>query len=249
MVFGGGVVLGAALLAIVWMVVAVVNGGGSDHSPPQAAADVGRPVAGAVSTPQPSRQERCAQAVDTLSVPLEAAKPAMDQWEIHIGAMNKLVVGAITLQQATAFWDQTRIGAAHRIAAFRRSVAEMRHTGVDCPSPGLLSKAAPPALRACVQTVDAQMRAVRAARTAIATWKMHVAAMERLRAGKLSPTRASAMWVAMWQRGQQQVTAYRAAARGARNADACDGVSTVQPSAPATPSTPAVPSMNMPGMG
>jgi hypothetical protein len=245
LVFGGGAVLGAALLAIVWMVVSVVNGGSDPESTP-ATAEVRRPAAPAVTTPQPSRQDRCQQAMNTLSEPLQAAQPAMDQWEVHIGAMNKLVVGAITLQQATAFWDQTRIGAEHRITEFRESVRSMRHTPVDCPS--TVPPTAAPALRACVRRVDADRRAIRAARTAIATWDMHVTDMERLRTGKLSAAKAGAMWVAMWQRGQDELKAYRTAIRDARRAGSCDG-SAAEPPQAAAPSPGASPSMDMPGMG
>ena len=38
----------------------------------------------------------------------------MRQWEVHIGAMNQLIDGEITLQQATRFWNETRRAAAGR---------------------------------------------------------------------------------------------------------------------------------------
>jgi hypothetical protein len=208
---------------------------------------------------------RCQDAAITLGTPLQAAQPAMDQWAVHIGAMNKLVVGAITLQQATAFWDETRIGAARKIADFRKSMRYLRNSGVDCPAPELLPHTTDPALRACVRHVDASVRALRAARTAISTWDMHVRDMERLRNGKLSPAKASAMWVAMWQRGQQELTTYRKANRDAARAGTCDGLREMPTSsaAPAgvgpsggtagpsgAPSASAdADSMDMPGMG
>jgi hypothetical protein len=137
----------------------------------------------------------------------------MDQWEIHIGAMNKLVVGAITLPQATAFWNQTRVGAQHRIDSFHAAIRTLRGSGVDCPSPGLLDKASSSDLRSCARHVHAELRALEAARTAVNTWDMHVKDMERLRTGKLSPTVATQMWLSMWQRGQDQLKVYRAAVR------------------------------------
>lgn len=260
LLFGGGVALGAALLAIVWIAVSVMSGG-SDPSPGGATAEIGRPLTGVGATPQPSGQERCQEAANSLRAPLQAAQPAMDQWAIHIGAMNKLVVGAITLKQATAFWDQTRVGAQHRIADFRKAMRTMRSNGVDCPSPGLLAQTAEPALQACVRLVAADMEALRAARTAITTWDMHVADMERLRAGTLSPARASAMWVAMWQRGQRELRDYRSALRAARRSGSCSGAPAAVPSTepssgpasgPASGTTPTAgtsPSMDMPGMG
>jgi hypothetical protein len=190
---------------------------------------------------------RCQQALQTLSAPLQAAQPAMDQWEVHIGAMNKLVVGAISLDQANAFWNQTRVGAQHRITAFRSAMGAMRRTGVDCPAPGTLPRDSTPALRSCATRVAADLRALGAARTAIGTWNMHVSDMERLRTGKLSGTKAGEMWLSMWHRGQQQVRDYRAAVRDANSAGACDGSSTAgQGTAPSAPSSPMT---DMPGMG
>jgi hypothetical protein len=113
----------------------------------------------------------------------------------------------------------------------------------------MLPATAPPALRACVGRVAADMRAVRAATTAIGTWQMHVGDMERLRAGTLSPGDASRMWVAMWQRGQRELTSYRAATRDARKAGSCDGASTGSEAAQPSASPTASPSMDMPGMG
>jgi hypothetical protein len=252
LLFGGGVALGAVLLALVWLLVSLID---SDPAPTSATAQLDgavptstAPTAPAAAAP-PSRGERCLHASDTLRAPLRAAQPAMDQWEVHVGAMNKLVVGAISLQQATAFWNQTRIGAERRIAEFRRSMRAVGRDGVDCPAPGRLPRTASPALRACVHRVDAEVRAVRAAKTAIGTWSMHVLDMERLRTGKLSAYQAGDMWVELWQRGQQELTAYRGAVRDTHKAGSCDGPSTAEPSQATSPSPAASPSMSMPGMG
>jgi len=248
--FGGGVAFGAALVAIVWMVVSL-TGGDSDPASTAATSPVRNGLLGTAATPAPAPDQRCHDAARILAAPLEAARPAMDQWQVHIGAMNQLVVGAITLQDANAFWNQTRVGAQHRIAAFRSAMKEMRRSGVDCPAPDMLPRTASSSLRSCVNQVDADMRVLAAARTAIATWHMHVADMERLRAGKLSGAKASQMWLAMWHEGQQQVTDYRKAAHEATRAGSCDGTSVAQPSPSqgAPPGPTDSPTMDMPGMG
>jgi hypothetical protein len=233
--FGGGVLVGAVALGLIWVFVSLV-GGGSNHDPADSAAHLGAPLGAAASAPAgPSALERCVDAAFELSAPIRAAAPAMDQWAIHIGAMNKLVVGAITLQQANAFWDQTRIGAEHRIAAFRDAMRTLRGRSLDCPAPSFLAADEQAMVRTCSRQVAAQVRVLDAARTAIATWSMHVQDMERLRAGKLSGAAASRMWLKMWQRGVRELTDYRRAARTSRDLGQC-GAAPTRPRASATAS-------------
>ena len=161
-----------------------------------------------------TRMERCISAHEALQAPLEAAPPALDQWQVHVGAMNKLVVGEITLQQATAFWNRTRVGAQRRVAAFDAAWAALRRDGIDCPSPRLMAPATP-ALRPCARQVEAEIRVLEAAQKSIRTWAEHVQHMDMLRMGTLSPEDATAMWLSMWQRGVRDLDAYRVAARAA----------------------------------
>jgi hypothetical protein len=138
----------------------------------------------------------------------------MDQWAVHVGAMNKLVAGELTLQQATAFWNQTRVGAQRQIDRFREAMSTLRRHGVDCPPPGLVSPASP-ALRACAHQVAADVRTVQAARTAIRTWDAHVQHMEMLRMGTMSPARATRLWLSLWHRGVHELEAYHDSMGGA----------------------------------
>jgi hypothetical protein len=176
------------------------------------------------STGQPvlrrTRLDQCGTAEDRLDVSLRAAGPAMEQWEVHVGAMNKLVVGAISLQQATDFWNQTRLAARKKIASFDDAVGSMRRSGLNCPLVGRLGHASR-ALRACVQRVDADERAVTRARTAIDTWAAHVEDMDMLRMGNISPAAATQAWLASWKQGAQEIQAYQGAARGAQRAGGC----------------------------
>ena len=185
---------------------------------------------------EPSPLERCAAAAQALQRPLQLARPALDQWDVHIGAMNKLVVGAITLPQATAFWNQTRVGAYHRIGRFNDADADLGRQALDCPDPLLLGSGAPPALRACAQHVAAELDALETARTAITTWKHHVEAMDQLRLGQLSPAAATRMWLSMWRRGAQELAEFRGAEHAARQRPGCGGAS--QAAAPADGSVP-----------
>ena len=134
--------------------------------------------------------------------------------------MNKLVVGAISLQQATAFWAQTRVGAQARIADFHRADRVPRRLDVTCPM-SRPQGGRSPALRSCVRQVRADSHAVAAARTAVHTWEMHVGDMERLRTGKLSPAAATRMWLSMWQQGVKELHAFHLADRRARRHDHC----------------------------
>jgi hypothetical protein len=224
--FGGGVLVGAVVLALVWAFVALLGpgdgggGGGGGGGSGSESANLGT-----LTVPggdlRRDAERRCGEAVAALSRPLEAAAPAMDQWSVHIGAMNKLVVGAISLAQANAFWNRTRVGARRNITAFREALRDLRSHGVDCPAPDVLPAGASSSLQACSRRVQADLRTLRAARTAVDTWARHVRDMERLRTGKLSPAAATRMWLMMWQQGQDQLDAYRAAVQAARKAGAC----------------------------
>jgi hypothetical protein len=151
---------------------------------------------------------------------LDAARPAMGQWEVHIRAMNQLVAGQITLAQATAFWNSTRVQAARRIQEFRAADRLFRSTAGSLCS---VATRPPPRsssdLRACIEAVVARAATVQAARTTMVTWSHHVRDMERLRMGMLSPAMAQTMWRQLWKRGDQELRTYRqddATARGLR---------------------------------
>ena len=227
--FVGGLVVGAVVLGLVWMTVSMTGGDGASAGISDTSGVAGfgdSPKGGPSVRPDrpsgPSRLERCQRAATRLRAPLAAAGPAMDQWELHIGAMNKLVVGAITLDQATAFWNQTRLGAERRIAAFDRGVAGYERHRSPCPTPGALTHASH-ALRGCVREVAADRAELDAARTAVTMWRKHVHDMDRLRLGTLSPSDAEQMWLTMWQRGVHELQRYRAAERAAKHSHGCLG--------------------------
>jgi hypothetical protein len=211
-----GVLAGMVVLGLVWATAEVGDDSGqaslagetSTTTPATEGAQSQEPTVPGL----PSRMHRCRQADEDLTGILQAAAPAMDQWEVHIGAMNKLVVGAITLQQATDFWNQTRVGAQRNLEHFRAEEGDVPFAGVDCPSPAALEEASTK-LRACAERVARDRLALEAARTALGTWATHVRHMEMLRMGRMSAAQATRMWLASWRQGADELSAYRAAAR------------------------------------
>jgi hypothetical protein len=225
--FALGALVGFLLLGMIWIMLSATSdrrpatGARATATPGHSAAPGREETPAAASTsPGPSRLQRCANEAAALAVPIRAAGPTLDQWQVHVGAMNQLVAGAITLQQATAFWAQTKIGAKGFIAAFHRADRIPRASDDTCPVRRPRASL-PTALRSCVQQVRADSRTLAAARTAVRTWEMHVGDMERLRSGKLSPTVATTMWLEMWQRGVKEIRAFHVAERRAQRHDNC----------------------------
>ncbi|HEY0644056.1 MAG TPA: hypothetical protein VGD39_11595, partial [Nocardioides sp.] len=140
-----------------------------------------------------TRLARCRRAVATLRVPLEAARPAMHQWAVHVRAMKRLVRGEISLRRATASWNRTRVGARRHLDRFRTAETALRHDGVDCPRSDLLAPGSR-SLPACAQRVDLEVRVLRSAQESLDTWEHHVHQMEKLRLGEISARRASRQW-------------------------------------------------------
>jgi len=211
-----GALAGMLVIALVWGV--TVTGSDGKTGTTRSAAARQQPSAGPTGTAHPSRsraqrrEHRCAGTAAALSAALRAAAPAMDQWEVHVGAMNKLVVGAISLQQANQFWNQTRVGAQQRLASFRAADRRATARSSACPSPDQLGHA-PAALRSCARVVARDREVLGAARAAVDTWSHHVHDMEMLRMGHMSPTMATKMWLASWKQGVRELGAYRAAVR------------------------------------
>ena len=219
--FALGAVVGMLLLGLVWGATAMFGGSEApaDKAPTAGTnPDAQQAAATSAAPSRPSRMERCQRADAALTAPLQAASAAMDQWEVHIGAMNKLVVGAISLQQANDFWNQTRVGAQRHLDRFRK--ANRAVPRMSCPAPARV-RHADPALRSCVRRVAADQRELAAARTTLATWAMHVKDMEMLRMGHMTPAAATQMWLASWHSGTRQLHAYRDAEAAVAGAGRC----------------------------
>jgi hypothetical protein len=159
----------------------------------------------------------CREVFGTQQQLLHEAAVSMGQWEVHVGAMNKLVVGAITLPQATQFWNQTRVGAMAHLDTFTTGDGQYRQRTTRCPPPAGRERSGDE-LDACERGVAERGQVLKVARVALATWQMHVMHMEMLREGKMTPARATQLWLQSWRLGQQQIDQYRSALGAARGA-------------------------------
>ena len=229
-VFLVGALVGMVVLAVVWAMTAVLAGtNGETSTDTSRAATTAAPTAGTTGA-EPSEQasasgvpgqvDRCRQADVELARPLRAADPALDQWEIHVGAMNKLVVGAITPAQAGAFWAQTKVGAVRNLDRYEAATRKVPSAGVDCPDPDRLAQVSSD-LKSCARHVDREQQALAAAGTALRTWKAHIRDMKMLDMGHLSPDKATALWLANWHRGVRELDAFRTADRAVDRSRGC----------------------------
>ena len=222
-----GALAGMVALAVVWAMTAVLSGPGGRTSTDSQVAATGAPTTATTgaepSEPAPAvpdQEDRCRQADAELARPLRAAAPALDQWDVHIGAMNKLVVGAITPAQAAAFWAQTKVGAIRNLDRFEAATQRVPFAGVDCPDPDALDRTAS-GLRSCARHVDRERQALDAAGTALQTWKTHIRHMQMLDMGHLSPEKATQRWLANWQRGIRELKAFGSADRAVDRSRGC----------------------------
>ncbi len=216
-----GALAGALLVAFVWL--GVAGPGSGDDPPPDH--EGSRPAAlhsnspatdGPANADETSTElERCREVFAAQSAPLRAASASLDQWEVHIGAMNKLVTGAITLNQATQFWNQTRVGAATKLKGFDSALDGFQQRSARCPEPSSSGAGLLPERRDCYRAVSARNEALRLATVSLGTWRNHVHHMEMLRKGEMTAQQATSLWLQSWQQGNDEVHAYRAAARAA----------------------------------
>ena len=224
-----GVVVGALLVGLIWL--AQERSGSGDPAADRAATTPqsqpmddhtsdGVPADAAEGDPDTVALGRCQEVYDAQAGALEAAAESLDQWEVHIGAMNKLVTGAISLQQANQFWNQTRVGAADRLDRFDAAFRRFSGRTARCPEPAR-SEEIGAGLRTCATAVAARSLTLRRASVALETWRMHVHHMEMLRTGAMTAEEATRLWLQSWHQGAREVRAYRAAAKAAGQATTC----------------------------
>jgi Mrp family chromosome partitioning ATPase len=149
--------------------------------------------------------------------PLETAASSMEQWQVHIDAMNQLVAGKITLRQASAFWEKTRVRAGQKVERFFDADSAYTAGEYSCRAPATARHGDPGlvTLSGCRRGITQREEAIQAARVAIETWHHHVVDMNMLRAGKMSSTRAVRLWNKYWRQGAAEVHDYRVQLRQA----------------------------------
>ena len=204
-----------AVLVVVSLAFALrwVNDKGSDDATTPGSSS------GSTSADAQSRQLHACRAVwGAQSAALDAAGRSLEQWRIHVDAMNRLVAGEITLAQAQAFWNRTRLGAAARVARFEDAAGRYADAAPDCARS---SRPRSHSLSECVTGVRARARAIEAGRTAITTWKHHIMDMNMLRAGQITPQQATTMWLRNWRRGVAQLDTFTKVRDRAARAGSC----------------------------
>ena len=179
------------------------------------------PTAGSRSAADAARRLHACEAVwRAQSGTLGAAGRSLEQWQVHVDAMNQLVAGQITLAQAMDFWNRTRQGAAARVARFESADGTYADVAPRCA--GLAAGAATSReLTACRAGVRARDRAIEAGAVAVTTWKHHIMDMEMLRAGQITPQQATQMWLKNWHTGVRQLDAFSQVRKRAAHAGSC----------------------------
>lgn len=173
------------------------------------AQSAGQSPAGETTADVSASLQACRSAWDAQDPALDAAAGSMKQWKVHIKAMNQLVAGKISLEQANKFWEQTRVHAATKVRRFLNAEREYRSTDESCTASGHASGAAAAQISDCKNGIAARDEAIRAAQVAIGTWHHHVMDMNMLRDGVLAPDDALRMWRKSWKKGIQELNHYR----------------------------------------
>jgi Mrp family chromosome partitioning ATPase len=155
--------------------------------------------------------EECRATWEAQAEPLDAAAETLKQWGTHIAAMNQLVAGKITLDQANAFWEQTREQAGEKVDRFRSAQSAYANDRYTCRIPTLVTTTDVDTARltACKHQIAQRDKALQSADVAVGTWHHHVMEMNMLRAGTLSPSRAVTLWLEAWKEGAAELKAYR----------------------------------------
>jgi hypothetical protein len=222
-----GILVGITVLGLVWIGVSSIG----DHT----VSVTGKDVSAALPSNEDSSSEAssddasstpaaltsCRQADHSVQAALGAAVPALTQWEIHVGAMNSLVAGAISMQQANKSWNQTRLEASHHLTAFWGATRQAAQHSTQCRSGAMPGMKSSPEIKSCTRRLAADRHALDTAEAAIKTWSHHVTAMNMLRMGHLTPAKAQRMWLASWKEGIAQIRAYNVAVRAARTSGDC----------------------------
>lgn len=156
------------------------------------------------STPASTELELC-RSLWARQVQVELAGDAsLDQWRLHIDAMNQLVSGEITLEQATQYWDDTREGAHSKAEAFRALDGDLDDSATECAG----STGAGGPVDKCMTATNSFADSLAAARIAMTSWEHHIHAMDLFRAGEITAQQATNMWVESWQTGASQLATY-----------------------------------------
>lgn len=209
--FIAGVVAGAVFsVALMWIGSMLDFGGDTSSSEsPDSPAVLGTEAADPAAA-EPRTRAPCRSVFRAQAEPLRTAAASLEGWRTHVEAMNQLVAGEITLDQASDYWNRTRRQAADRLARYDAADRDFDARTMRCPRPA--DAQADTAVGACSQAVRARGAVLRRADIALETWREHVHHMEMLRAGTMSADRATELWQQSWRAGLREIQRYDAAA-------------------------------------
>jgi len=162
------------------------------------------------STGSPDRPAACTESWgQELRVAL-AAERTLEDWRLHIDAMNRLVAGDITVPQAKALWEASEQGALRRIERFQHLAATLPQAPNACDAATSTDDSG-----ACARAARAVSRTIDTARAAVSTWKVHFTDMDKLRDGEITGRQAEQKWKRLWRTGKAQTVRYDHRATGA----------------------------------
>lgn len=150
-----------------------------------------------------------------------ATSAAMQQWRLHIDAMNQLVAGKITLDQATAFWDSTRVEGQRTMTAWEQVDQAYRERPPTCaPVPDVQSQRNED-VSDCARRSEAAATAFARARATLTHWRTHIEHMEMLRHGMMDASRAAELWKKMYRQAGPDISQYDAAYESFASSASC----------------------------
>jgi len=134
-----------------------------------------------------------------------AADAVLDQWQLHLDAMNQFVAGDITLDQLLAFWKRSQVAAEQNVDFFAAVDRDLRSSTVRCRVDPYQRQGT---LGTCAAATSAFARALMAARTAVQSWEHHMADLVALQSGGLTAEAASDMWSGSSGDSQRELRTY-----------------------------------------
>ena len=207
-IFVTGLLVGALVVVLVWGLASAMSSPG----PTPAERSLAAPVHDTSREHLGEPRSGCMRVFEAQIRPLRAANASLDQWRVHVAAMDKLVAGEITLGQATAFWNRTRVGAKRRLARYDAAVRSLSQVDASCPRN---SASGTKGRMPCVEAVNARAAELRTASVALGTWRRHVRDMDMLRMGRMTQAHATQMWLRNWQTGVAELDDYTRTVRAA----------------------------------
>ena len=163
----------------------------------------------------------CQRLVAAQDAALRSAAITLDDWQVHIGAMNKFAVGAVTTKQLLGFWDRSSLAAFTRLQDFHDAAGRLPALPSACPPPTQGGQDAD--LRACSEAATSRREALDSARTAADAWERQLRAMQQLRSGVQSASQATDAWLGTWQTSLRQLEDYRRSAHDLPLSAVCSG--------------------------